>query len=954
MKQPGELIQELCTELGRLPDEASRSAFLDSSPQLIQVSTVEELAETVRRKVRVDVPEALRLAEAAVAIAQRMRDDFALGLSLRAKANALWFMGQCKPAVELFRQAALLFESTGNMSEVGRTLSTSLQSLALLGEYENAFSTAQRAREIFTQLDDTWRLARLEINVANIYHRQNHFQQALAAYQRAYEQLLPHNDAEGVSGALHNMAVCLIALDDFHGAWEAYRKMRDFCQRFDMPLMVAQADYNIAYLFYLRGDYARALELLRVSRDTCLKNGDRYHLGLCDLDESEIYLELRLIDEAAEMAQKSFEQFQELGMNYEAARSLANLAIAAGLQDKPIRSIQLFAQAKEIMLREKNQVWPSLLDLYQALVLFDEGDLVAARRLCTAALEFFGPTQMPSKYVICLSLLARVCLKTGELHCAAGYCEEALQRVATLDTPILSYEAQFVMGQVYEALGEPTKAYDAYQKSRSALDALRSGLQAEELKIAFMKNKVEVYGRLVQLCLDRDSGQASMAEAFSYMEEAKSRILRDLIFGRLHFAFTDDFEQNETSQRIRDLKQELNWYYRRIEREQFSQDATSPELIESLRLRAQAHEHELLRLLRELPASDRVGRTWRSSATVSLDEIRASLGSEAALIEYFCVGERVLAALVTAGSIEVVPVTHMSRLTQRLRMLQFQISKFRLGRQYISDFYGTLLRATQNHLHAIYQEVFAPFRHLLKTRHLVIVPYGPLHSLPFHALFDGQQFLIDNFTITYAPSASIHALCYQRAERHTGPSLILGVEDPKTPFVRQEVEGVAAVVPEPEVLIGSGATERALREIGARSQLVHIATHGYFRQDSPMFSAIRLADSYISLYDLYHMNLPVDLLTLSGCVTGLDVIAAGDELLGLARGLLYAGARSLLLSLWDVDDCSTAEFMKLFYSHLHERRDKPEAFRSAMLELRTRYPHPYYWAPFRLSGRSLN
>ncbi len=949
-----EQIQELCAEFGRLPDEESRTAFLKRSPELLHVSVVADLAEAVRRKVRVDVPEAFRLAEAAVTVARQLRDEDAVALSLRAKANALWFMGQCKPAVDLFREAAVLFERAGNMNEVGRTLSSSIQSLALLGEYESAFSAAERAREIFNSLGETLRTARLELNLANIYHRQNHFTQALAAYKRAYEQLLPHNDAEGIGVALHNIAVCLIALDDFHGALETYRQMRDFCQQEGMPLLVSQADYNISYLFYLRGDYTQALELLRVSRETCRKNDDKYHLALCDLDQSEIYLELGLVDEAAEMAQKSFEQFQKLEMSYETARSLANLAVAAGVQGNSSRSLQLFAEAKEIMLRENNRSWPSLIELYQALVLFHEGNFVEADRLCTAALEFFGSAQMPSKHVLCLLLLARVRLKTGEPDEASQYCHEALEHASKLDAPILSYQAHFLMGQVHEAFGEPNKAYDSYQESRSALDSLRSGLRAEELKIAFMKDKVEVYARLIQLCLNRGSGQASTEEAFSYMEEAKSRTLRDLIFGRLHFPFVSESEENETGRRIFDVRKDLNWCYRRIEREQLSQEGASPELIESLGLRARAYEHELLRLVREVPSSNAAGRSLRTPETVSLPEIRASLGPDAALLEYFYIGEQVFVALLTTDSLDFVPVTTVSSVTRRLRMLQFQMSKFRLGRDYVSKFQQALLRATQNHLQAIYEEIFAPLRQRLKARDLIIVPYGPLHSLPFHALFDGRQFLLDTFTISYAPSASIHALCQQQIETHTGPSLILGVEDPKTPFIRQEVEAVAEVVTEPQILLGSDASERALREDGARSRLIHIASHGYFRQDSPMFSAIRLADSYLSLYDLYHMNLPVDLLTLSGCVTGLNVIAEGDELIGLSRGLLYAGARSLLLSLWDVDDRSTAEFMKLFYSHLHHQPDKAEALRRAMLDLRTRYPHPYYWAPFRLIGKSLN
>jgi CHAT domain-containing protein len=912
-----------------------------------------QLDEAVRGAVRVDVRRALRLAEAALAIAEELHDSEALALGLRAKANALWFMGDCKLAVDLFQKAAVLFEQSGNMSEVGRTLSSSIQSLALLGGYESAFAAADKAREIFTRLGETLRLARLEINIANIYHRQNRFSEALAAYERAYQQLLPHRDMEGIGVALHNMAVCLIALDDFRGALGTYTRVRNFCEEHEMPLLVTQADYNIAYLFYLRGDYSQALNLLQATRETCRKNGDAYHLGLCDLDQSEIYLELNLIEEAAEMAQKSFEQFQQVGMGYEAARSLANLAIAVSLQGNSSRGLEIFAQARDMFGREKNQVWSSLLDLYQALILFNEGEFSESRRLCVTALDFFRSLAMPSKHVLCHLLLARLSLRAGELNAASSECQKALELLANLDAPILCYQAQFLMGQVQEALRGPEKAYDSYQASRSALETLRSSLHAEELKIAFMKSKVEVYARLVQLCLNRNSGQSSVEEAFSYIEEAKSRSLRDLIFGRAQPLLSGEYEENETGRRIRELRESLNWYYHRIEREQFSEEGISPESIQSLQFQARARERELLRQLRELPCSGPVGTVLGNSRMATLGEIRDVLGSETALVEYFAIGERILAAVVTRESLAIVPVTLAPRIISRLRMLEFQMSKFRLSSDYVTRFQEPLLRAAQTHLREMYEDVFAPLRHLLNVEDVVVVPYGPLHSLPFHALFDGGQYLIDRFTICYAPSASIYALCHRELGNSAGPSLILGVDDPRTPFIRQEVQAVAEAVPEPDVLLGREANERALREKGRHSRLIHIASHGYFRKDSPMFSAIRLADSYLSLYDLYHMNLPVELLTLSGCVTGLNVIAEGDELLGLARGLLYAGARSLLLSLWDVDDRSTAEFMKLFYSRLLNQRKKAEALQGAMLELRKRYPHPYYWASFKLLGKAL-
>ncbi len=947
-----EQTEELSLELGRLQDGASRTAFLNRFPQLLNLQIVEELAEAVRTAVRVDLKKALALAEAALAIGVNLANGEALARGLRAKGNAMWFMGDCKSAVDLFQQASGLFEQAGNVNEVGRTLSSSIQSLALLGEYERAFAAAERAREIFAGLGDIRRAARLDINVANIYHRQNRFSEALAAYERAYRALIPFADMEGIGVALHNMAVCLIALDDFHKALEAYGRVRDFCRQENMPLLVAQADYNVAYLYYLRGDYAQALELLRATRETCRKNEDTYHLALCDLDQSEIYLELSLIAEAAEMAQHSFDHFQQLGMGYESARSLTNLAIAESLQGNAERAVELFARAKEMMRSEGNQVWPYLIDLYRALVLLDRDQLVEARALSAAAANFFRSQPMPGKYVLSLLLLTRVYLRTGEFNEAAGQCEAALAVVDHLDAPMLSYQARFLRGQVEEALGRPQQAFDSYRAARDSLEMLRSSLQKEELKIGLMRNRAEVYARLAQLCLDRGFGESREEEALSYIEEAKSRTLRDLILSHVPPA-SEGCEAGEGDLRVRELRQELNWFYHRIEREQLSREGASPEEVQPLKLQARAREHELQRLLLEAPASARVGSVLRNSSTATLDQIRGALGPSGTLLEYFAIGEQVYAAVVTQSSIKIVAACLVAPIGQRLRMLQFQFSKFRLSRDYIDRFQGALLKAAQAHLNGLYESLFAPVEEFVGGHDLVVVPYGPLHAVPFHALFDGESYLIDRFTICYQPSASIFTHCHSRPEAPAGPSLILGIDDPRTPFIREEVEAVAAAAPCPRILLGADATEQALREKGRHSRLVHIASHGYFRQDSPLFSAIQLADSYLNLYDLYHMNLPVDLLTLSGCVTGLNVVEGGDELLGLTRGLLYAGAQSLLLSLWDVDDRSTSAFMKEFYGRLGNQAGKAGALRMAMLELRKDYPHPYHWAPFKLIGKAL-
>src|SRR5262249_32095818 len=147
---------------------------------------------------------------------------------------------------------------------------------------------------------------------------------------------------------------------------------------------------------------------------------------------------------------------------------------------------------------------------------------------------------------------------------------------------------------------------------------------------------------------------------------------------------------------------------------------------------------------------------------VPLETVRATLGPGTTLVEYFRVEDEILAAVVTLSGLEIVSVASAKRVMQIWRMLQFQLSKFHLGLDYIREFQDQLLEATQHRLRELYMELLAPIRSHLKGRHLIVVPHEALHHVPFHALFDGNRYLIDSFTVSYAPSASIYVQCRQK------------------------------------------------------------------------------------------------------------------------------------------------------------------------------------------------
>ena len=945
------LTPELTAELAQLPAEAARREFLARHRGLVHKTSVEQLAELVVERVRVSTQEALHLAEAAILIAGRLKRKDALALSLRAKANALYSSGDNRAAVELHQQAYQLYESLADWKEAARTLSTSIQPLILLGEYDQAFQAAERAREIFTRVDDQRRLARLEINVGNIYHRQDRFEESIAHYERAYQGLLPYKDVEGIAVVLSNMAVCLISLNDFPRALATYQRARSFCQQHNMPLLVAQADYNIAYLYYLRGEYSRAIESLYAARRACEATGDAYHLALCHLDLSDIYLELNLSEEACEMAHEGFLRFEKLGMRYEAAKTLANEATAFGQQRRTVQALERFAKAREIFAREDNLVWPWLIDLYQGLLLFHEGRYFEAKRLCASAAAFFDPSALSGKAVLAHLLLAQIALQVDDLAAADQQTRAAMARLSKLQTPVLTYQAHFLQGEIARARGERQAAHAAYVEARKALETLRSRLQGEELKISFVKNRMQVYEALVALYLSSSDAETSTEEAFGCIEAAKSRNMIEMIFQSGQSLPLGDAGQSDLVRRIRDLREELNWYYHRIELEQLRPEAQSRQKLENLQEIAQSHEKELLRTLRELPAHERENATLEAPADFSLKKLQAVLPHQATLVEYFIAGDQVVAAVISRDAAQILPVTLVSRVSHLLQLLRFQVSKFRMGNNYVQRFEEPLLRATQSHLESLYSELVAPLHPLFQGQHLIFVPHGPLHFLPFHALKNGDEYLCDTFTISYAPSATVFSLCQEKPASAAPDSLVLGIADERAPLILDEVHSVNSLLPRSSLYLGEQATSSLLREKAPASGLLHIATHGVYRQDNPMFSGIRLGDGYLNLYDLYQMKLNARLVTLSGCATGMNFVAAGDELLGLQRGLFCAGATTLLLSLWDVHDESTAQLMSYFYQHYIQKANMADALRHAMRELRQSKPHPFYWAPFVLVGK---
>src|SRR5215475_10278753 len=405
--------------------------------------------------------------------------------------------------------------------------------------------------------------------------------------------------------------------------------------------------------------------------------------------------------------------------------------------------------------------------------------------------------------------------------------------------------------------------------------------------------------------------------------------------------------KNTLLSRIDRLREELNVHYMRVKPEtQCSQAAPDFEKIVS-------KEQELARSLREVGIEDSEYASLHQVNVTELEEVQQFIPDRTTLVEYFITQQEVLAFVISrCAAVVVRSLASAERVRSLQEELSFQLEKFLLGPEFIGAHSQQILKTTTHYLEALHAALVGPLLGQISTPHVIIVPHGSLHSLPFHSLYDGSRYLIDRFEITYAPSASVLRYCLEKPAVADVQPLIVGVADANAPLVDFETRALQNIFPEANILAGERANRDAFAQAAQHASFVHVATHSVFRNDNPMFSSFKLADAYVTALDLFSMNCQTNLAVLSGCQSGLGQVGESDDLLGLMRGFLYAGARSLLMSLWSVSDESTVTLMKEFYNEWRMGASKAKALQKAMLAVRDTYPNPFHWAPFVLVGKT--
>jgi CHAT domain-containing protein/tetratricopeptide (TPR) repeat protein len=346
-----------------------------------------------------------------------------------------------------------------------------------------------------------------------------------------------------------------------------------------------------------------------------------------------------------------------------------------------------------------------------------------------------------------------------------------------------------------------------------------------------------------------------------------------------------------------------------------------------------------------------VDETQLNGRTLSLDEVRATLAPGEAIVEYHSLPDRMIAWVVRADGLQgfTLPIP---RHDMTLAVSDFRNAIVRGRPQAIT--YGTKLDAL----------LIAPLG-LRKDERLIIVPNGALHYMPFQPLRNAQGFLIQRHAIALAPSASI-AMQLARRRQHIASNLV-AFGNPRIgpqydlPGAEAEVRAIGPLFAQSETFVQGEVTRKAFSDNAPAGRIVHVATHAQADTIDPLHSSVLLAPATqpadgpdpMLASDIYNIKLDsVALVTLSACETALGRIERGDEIMGFTRAFFYAGASTLLVSMWPVADESTALTMRTFYGALTRGSEAIDALRDAQLAVLAtpKFAHPFYWAPFDLMG----
>jgi tetratricopeptide (TPR) repeat protein len=851
--------------------------------------------------------------------------------------NVYHSLGDSSKAIEYYEKALEIAREIGNVSGESKCYANLGNAYHSLGDFSKAIEYYEKALEIAREIGNRQVESSCYANLGVSYNSLGDFSKAIEYHEKALEIAREIGNRQVESSCYANLGIAYDSLGDFSKAVEYHEKALEIDREIGDRQGESKCYTNLGAAYHSLGDFSKAVEYHEKALEIAREIGDRQVESKCYTNLGNVYYSLGDFSKAVEYHEKALEIDREIGNVSGESKCYANLGIAYHSLEDFSKAVEYHEKALEIA-REigdrqvESSCYTNLGAAYHRL-----GDFSKAIEYHEKALEIareIGDLSGESK---CYANLGIPYDSLGDFSKAIEYYEKALEiarEIGDLDSERIS---ALNLAKVHlNHLNKPEIAYDYCRDSIELSEKITGRLIEEEHKIGFFSRISDAYQYMVPLCLELKKEN----ESFEFVERGKSRAFLTSL------AATKIKPSVKITPELKSLIDEEETYLvklREIQTRHLRQKKVTVELGEIDRI-----IEKLNYVYNKIQIVDPEYVFTRRGKPLSLIEIQDMLSLQRrnlVLIEYFLTDNKIFIFVVSSRSkklhIEAVPISQ--------ERLSLYIENYRRVVTEYPDYKD--IRDSWLGLSSCLIDPISKF--LTEGDLIYFIPYNLLHYLPLHALELNGEPLIKHHPVAYSPSASLISFCKNKGSGKLESCASFGVDpyEKVKDIVEKGAKDVANLF-NTDAYIDEDATKDNVMKCMNRD-IIHFLCHGELDILDPLSSGVVLNNKKVlTAREILDMKLNTELVTLAACQTGINERNPGDELVGLTRAFLYAGAPSVIVSLWSVDAYSTQELMLEFYKLIKNGIDKATALQKAQIKImeKKEYAHPYYWAPFVLVG----
>lgn len=987
--------------------KAARSLFEEAGLVSWAARCTLEIARNLRFER--DLARALKLAESARRIFVEEDNVYHQAYSWRVSGRLLATQGKLDRAADCYRRASSLFSSLGLPLEVARCVRRQATLERVRGKSQEILGELKRARQVLADHQDVIEVAWCDVELANFYEELSDFDEAERALQRGHALFKQERIVVGLASCELNLGNVAYWQDRYTAAIDHYQRAIDGFQRARLLNQVAACQNNLGIVHTYLNNAGLAERLFHAAKKLSRSLGLEIEGARIDGNLGLLYMRMQRYTAAFDAYRRALYVYEEKNLQRRAIidHNLAELYQRIG---NPQQGLELHRQARQIQAEADNPLQVALCDIGIAACHLDLADWEAALSALNQARANLDATANPSVVAYVDRLIGGAYQRSGQasealqhferarqafehigLGVEARLCEIGRAEVLALDPatqaealtcferaerhlaaglPDYGWRCAAGIGQIKLAQGHKADALAAFLRAVDYLTTARHFLITESHHAQFFTSRQEVYNQALVLAV----GLKRWTDALRIAEQARAQLMLSFLVKETAAPPPEDgTDPYVTSLYEQQIALQANMQALRSklivsDLENAGQRLTgSTGDLQELADAAQAYDQTITQLRQTLPPG------WpdalHAEAPFSLAEFQREASQHlpprwGALV-YHMLGQQLLILYLSRDDVKswVSDLAGFDRLALQNCCVLDNGGWEMVYRGSLRGRPAAPNRTSDSLLAALYGRLI-PID-VTELDHLLIVPHGQLHSLPFHALRRDNGYLIEQVPLSYAPSLQVLRLLWQRKVESSAAdpwrALVYGLAISSEADLGQdgslrEAQAIWRLFQERgTVYLEESATADSLRTLAESGQLptfqvLHFAAHAEFDPATPWRSGLKLHDSWLDVWDIMRLQLRARVVTLSGCETGRTEVTAGEEQIGLAPAFLYAGAQTVVAGLWPVDNEATRQLMLDFYQELQAGRAPASALHEAQIRLIAQGLSPYFWAPFRAVG----